>query len=260
MKLLDNLSEIDQNDAFAYIIHEKFERNFDQHQHQKGQFSFVEDGIAYLTIDNKHYLVPAKHFFWIPANIPHQLRVSHSATQLHSMYIQPMEGSFFQNFGIYPANNLIIHLIKFTERWSQQFVNLDQPFTSVLKTLFEVITLQKDSLYIKLPIANSNIMESIVNYIQTNYSKPLHLKDMTERFNMSERSFCRLFKKELNITFLQYLKTFRVITAIDLLAKTNKSIYDIANEVGYESISSFSNVFLDYTNKRPQEMRNYILK
>src|SRR5690606_24863902 len=150
---------------------------------------------------------PAKHFFWIPAYTVHQLKVSHSATQLHSMYVQPINGAFFEKFGIYPATNLIIQLIKFTERWNQQYVYLNQPFTSALQSLFEVITLQENSVYIKLPIANSEVMESIVNYIQTNYNKPLQLKDMTDKFNMSERSFCRLFKKELNTTFLQYLKT-----------------------------------------------------
>jgi transcriptional regulator GlxA family with amidase domain len=111
-----------------------------------------------------------------------------------------------------------------------------------------------------LPVANTPEMEEIVNYIQANYQKPLQLSTMTERFNRSERSFCRIFKKNLNTTFLQYLKTVRVINAIELLVKTNMSIYEIANAVGYESLSAFSTIFLEYTHKRPQEMRHHLIK
>lgn len=260
MKLLDHLTEIDQCVEDVYIIHEKFERKFNKHAHLKGQLSFVEDGVAYLSLENQNYIVPAKHFFWIPPGIEHQLKVSHSAAQLHSFYVQDLKDSFFDNFGIYPASNLIIELIKFSERWNQQYLYFDAPFAQAMRTLFAVITLQKASIEIKQPIATNDFMEKITHFIINQYSQPLTLKDMTLQFNMSERSFCRLFKKELNTTFLQYLKTVRVIKAIEFLAKTDKSVYEIANAVGYESISAFSSIFLDYTGKRPQEMRLLLKK
>ena len=256
MKLLEYLKDIDESNCDAYIAHEKYERKFNMHQHEKGQLSFVEDGVAYLEINNQHFVVPAKHFFWIPARTPHQLKVSHSATQLHSLYFKETSHEFYHEFGIYPASNLMIELIKFTERWNNQFVNYDQPFTQCLTALLEIATLQKASVDIRLPIATTKKMEDITQYIYANFNKPLCLKEMTMTFNMSERSFCRLFKKELNTSFIQYLKTVRVINAIDLLVKTNMSIYEIANAVGYESLPAFSNIFLEYTHKRPLEIRN----
>lgn len=260
MKILEHLKDIDQAVEDAFLIHEKFERHFNKHRHQKGQLSFVEDGVVYLEVDNQHFVIPAKHYVWIPKDREHQLRVSYSATQLHSFYFANTEGKFYEKFGIYPASNLIIELIKFSERWNQQFINFHQPLANVLKTLFELIALQPASVQIKLPIANSTQMEAITDYIQANYAQSLSLQTMTEQFNMSERSFCRLFKKSLNTTFLQYLKTVRVINAIELLVKTNMSIYEIANAVGYESLSAFSTIFLEYTHKRPQEMRNHLVK
>lgn len=80
---------------------------------------------------------------------------------------------------------------------------------------------------------------------------------MTEKFNMSERTFTRWFKKELGISFVQYLKSVRILNAIELLLKTNLSIAEISNHVGYDSLSSFSNLFFTFTGKRPNEMRRY---
>ena len=88
MKLLDILQEIDDSPKDVYLVHERFERHYDMHSHQRDQLSFVEGGVAYVTIENEYLVVPAMHFLWIPAGVPHKLDVSHHATQLHSFYFK----------------------------------------------------------------------------------------------------------------------------------------------------------------------------
>lgn len=259
MKLLDRLEEIDQAAADAYVIHEKFERKFDIHSHERDQLSYVEDGIAYVSMANEYLVVPAKHFLWIPAGIAHQLKVSHSATQLHSIYFKKNNKPFTQRIGIYPASRLIIELIKFTERWNKQFVDYDAPNGHALYTLHELLHLAKDQqVKLQLSTSDNERIDAIVQYIQQQYNTPLHIEDLAKRFNMSERSFCRFFKKELNTTFLQYLKTYKVIQAMNFLQTTDWSIERIANEIGYESVAAFSNTFLEYTGMRPTEMKKII--
>lgn len=259
MKEFKTIDIVEQEPQAIYVIHEKFERKFEKHQHSKGQLSYVEDGIAYVTIDQKQLVVPAKHFIWIPENVPHQLRVSHSATQLHSLYFPEnikIKDDFYHHFGIYPANDLIVSLIRFTERWNEEFVTKKTPFYELIKGLYHVLSeVKKDQLSIMLPVSDHLLMVKITQYIQENYGKNLTVEVMTKTFNMSERTFSRWFKKELGITYMQYLKSVRMMQAIEFLVKTNLSISEIANKVGYDSLPSFSTIFYEYTGKRPYDMR-----
>ncbi|HIB8182330.1 TPA: AraC family ligand binding domain-containing protein, partial [Elizabethkingia anophelis] len=66
MGLIAALPDIDKHSKSVFVMHEKSEKLIPFHRHTKGQLSYVEGGIAYITTDNKTYVVPARHFFWIP--------------------------------------------------------------------------------------------------------------------------------------------------------------------------------------------------
>jgi transcriptional regulator GlxA family with amidase domain len=46
-----------------------------------------------------------------------------------------------------------------------------------------------------------------------------------------------------------------MVRAIELILKTQKSIGEIAYEVGYVTISSFSDAFQEFTHLRPSDFR-----
>ena len=260
MKLLDILQEIDDSPKDVYLVHERFERHYDMHTHKRDQLSFVEGGVAYVTIENEYLVVPAMHFLWIPAGVPHKLDVSHRATQLHSFYFKSSEKAFYKDLGIYPANRLIIELINFSQRWSHQFVDYNEPYAAALFSLYDILPLMAEQqIKLQLPTSEHPKIEQVLQYIHQNFHTPLTLNEMTEQFYMSERSFCRLFKKELHISFIQYLKTYRIIQLISFLQKRKDySIEEIANATGYESLAAFSNAFYEYTGMRPSQMRKMI--
>ncbi|WP_333852102.1 AraC family transcriptional regulator [Epilithonimonas sp.] len=260
MKLLDILDEIDASQKDVYVVHEKFERNYEMHSHVRDQLSYVEGGIAYVEIENEYFVVPAMHFLWIPANTKHHLKVSHHATQLHSYYFKSSDKEFYRNLKIYPASKLVTELIKFSERWKHQFVNFSEPHANALSTLHDLLQLSAENpIKLQLPTTENPRMEDIISYIQQKFNKAIRLEELCDRFNVSERTFCRLFKKEMNISFSHYLKTYRIIQAIDYLQKRkDHSVEEIANACGYESISAFSNAFLELTGMRPSQMRKSI--
>jgi len=256
MKLMERLEELDDRTEDVFVIHEKFERNFDSHLHNRGQLSYVEGGIAFVESEGNSWVVPAKHFIWIPAHLPHKLRVSSKATQLHSLYFrQYPEGDFYNNMGIYAANSLFINIIKYSERWNETYVNFTETKASMLYALVDIIADQTKALNIKLPQTDHEGLQEVLRYLEENFEQKLISKNVCRKFNLSERTYYRLFKEELNCSFLQYLQTLRIIKAIELLLKTNFSIQDIANQVGYESLTAFSNTFLAYTHVRPLDMR-----
>lgn len=98
-------------------------------------------------------------------------------------------------------------------------------------------------------------MQKIVKYLEKNNGESLSIKTVSGHFNISERTLSRLFQSTLQMTFLQYLKTIRMVKAIEMLLKTQRSIGEIAYEVGYVTISSFSDAFHEFTHARPSDFR-----
>src|SRR6476620_5249803 len=80
------LQQIDEEPRSVYVLHEKSERRFPVHKHAKGQITYVQGGIAYVHISNKTYVIPARHYIWIPKDFEHFLQVRYSMTAIRTLY------------------------------------------------------------------------------------------------------------------------------------------------------------------------------
>jgi AraC-like DNA-binding protein len=92
-------------------------------------------------------------------------------------------------------------------------------------------------------------------YIDDNFAEPIDLKDISEKAFLSRFHFHRLFTRIYRKTPHQYLTKKRIEKAKDLLAE-NKPVTDVCNEVGFESIGSFSVLFKKEIGFAPQYYRN----
>src|SRR5690606_2230358 len=93
-------------------------------------------------------------------------------------------------------------------------------------------------------------------YIKQNYKENISLQQVAEHVNLSFSYVSNLFKKELQITFIDYLNRYRVERAKELLTGTQMKSYDIANQVGFSpEYTYFSKVFKKVTGLNPNEYR-----
>jgi len=259
MGLIAALPDIDNRPDSVFVMHERSEKLIPLHTHKKGQLSYVEGGLAYITTESKTYVVPARHYFWIPPGIVHELKMGISATVLRSLYYYATDDSkheFYQRLGIYPASELLIQMIKYTERWDERHVDRKDDNFEFLVALKNMLpTLNQTSLPVILPNTDHLQMQAIMQYLEKHLDQKLTIADISKHFAMSERSLSRLFQTELHISFLQYVKTLRMITAIEMIVKTQKPISAIAYEVGYTNAGAFSDAFYDFTMLRPSDLR-----
>ncbi|AGC68209.1 AraC family HTH transcriptional regulator [Thermoclostridium stercorarium subsp. stercorarium DSM 8532] len=98
-------------------------------------------------------------------------------------------------------------------------------------------------------------LKNVIQYIQTNYNRHIHLSELSRMANMSEGHFCRYFKKIVAKTPIEYLNYIRVIKACDLLRNTDRKILDVAMEVGFNNFSYFIDRFKKYMKITPAEYR-----
>ena len=83
----------------------------------------------------------------------------------------------------------------------------------------------------------------------------MSLESVGKAMGFSERTLSRLFQSALDTSFFQYLKLARMIKAMEKLLESDATISEVAYQVGYNSISSFSNTFYKMVGKRPSEFK-----
>ena len=96
-------------------------------------------------------------------------------------------------------------------------------------------------------------------YIDDNFQESIDLDSIAQRAFLSRSHFHRLFTKVYRHTPHQYLTRKRMDKAKDLLAG-NKPVTEVCNEVGFESIGSFSVLFKNEIGFAPQYYRNMAYK
>ena len=104
-----------------------------------------------------------------------------------------------------------------------------------------------------MPIA-TDLYERIVAakvFIDENFEQPLNLDEISQKAFLSRFHFHRLFAQVYKKTPHQYLTAKRIEKARELLAE-NKQVTEVCNEVGFESLGSFSMLFKKEMGFAPQ--------
>ncbi|MEJ0101197.1 MAG: AraC family transcriptional regulator [Bacteroidota bacterium] len=96
-------------------------------------------------------------------------------------------------------------------------------------------------------------------FIDENYQEPINLDDVSGQAFFSRFYFHRLFTRIYRRTPHQYITQKRLDKAKILLTE-NKSVTEVCNEVGFESIGSFSVLFKKEIGFAPQYYRNMAYK
>jgi len=92
-------------------------------------------------------------------------------------------------------------------------------------------------------------------FIDENYHEAIDLDEISQKAYLSRFHFHRLFSKVYKKTPLQYLTAKRIEKAKSLLSE-NKPVTDVCNEVGFESLGSFSVLFKKEIGFAPTYYRN----
>lgn len=94
-----------------------------------------------------------------------------------------------------------------------------------------------------LPLYNtSDLVRNLILYIAQNAST-VTLSSAAKAFSYHEKHISRQMKKELGLSFNQFLRNQRLQNAAQLLSHTNMPISQVARDVGYQNVSHFYELF-----------------
>ncbi|WP_373551450.1 helix-turn-helix domain-containing protein [Haliscomenobacter sp.] len=99
-------------------------------------------------------------------------------------------------------------------------------------------------------------MQQVDDFLSKNYAdEAMGVQNLAKQIYLSPSQTTRRIKEITGLTTEQYIRHYRLTRAYTLLKDPNKSITDIALDVGFKDVSHFSTCFKRQFGKSPSEMR-----
>ena len=117
-----------------------------------------------------------------------------------------------------------------------------------------------ECIYQNRNIRHTRVFTKAKEFIWRNYNQDISLKKMAEAVGINPFYLSHLFRKEMGISFLEYLTSVRISIAKKLLQQTSLSIIEICLEVGYQDPSHFAKIFRKKEGIRPTEYRKNLIE
>ena len=227
---------------FALCDTQRLTQSYDWHAHEVHQLLYALSGVLHLETADTRYLLPPQRAVWIPAGVMHRTWLED--VQSASVFLP---NDSVENFGnqvaILSATPLMREMILYAIRWPATYPRPNDLAESFFQTFIRLCSdWLREPLPLFLPQTDHPALIKAMAYTQTELADAT-VAGASSAAAMSERSFRRHFLSSVGMTWQQYLIQSRMIRAAALLAQPRARVSDVAEKIGFCSLSRFSAQF-----------------
>lgn len=225
---------------------------WDAHVHPWGQFNYVAQGVMELQAGDDWMVSPSHYAIWIPPGVVHSSR-NRSAVMYRSAYLST-EASVRM-----PGTPTALAVSALLKEVLNELARrgIDQAVTPEDRRLCAValdLILAAPVMASFLPLARGEVLKRILRYAEACLQESPSALEVAQHHHISVRSLERLAKRELGMGFGEWRNRLRFLKAIDALG-SERSITQIAEELGYANSTSFSEMFKRHAGRTPDQYR-----
>ncbi len=176
--------------------------------------------------------------------------------------------NMFKEKGIFPLYYkltllyVLLKMIKYFERDEQeQFKSFIQQSEKLIssESVDEVLAQMKEFLSQISDVATFSSQHIVIDralaYINDHFNQQITLEQVAEEINRSPYYFSHLFRKVMNMTFVEYITQTRIKKAKELLLGDDLTISEISSGIGYQDPNYFSRVFKAICGVSPKQWK-----
>ncbi len=254
-----------------------YQKNFESHWHYHPELELVyfSKGKGIKFIGDKISLYKENDLFLIGEHIPHTfMTYQEEATPFVEAYCIQFSKQIFDTFheckhfqqlfqeaqrGIYFENISETFIQKLQSIVSASGVSSVILLLELLESLAQspekTILLDKD--YQQYTLSESSTrLQVAIDYINTQAHRGITLQEIADVCHFSPNAFCRWFKQNMGITFIDYLNKTRLAQVCQLLIASDLSVGQIALQTGFDNISTLNRLFQQKLHLSPSQYRS----
>ena len=253
------------------------ENAFPPHWHEAVEVVYVLDGNIEIGVNNQKYSLQNGDIFLINSGDIHYFPTNSRQVQRIILHFEmPVLEAFAEEIKNKRFNKVLFKESDFLDNNPHEI--LEKQLLDILKEnegknigykiamkarLYDILVIllryvSTEAYYIK--DKNSHFkhlerLERVFDYIEKNYDTNIDLEDIAKVANFSIYHFTRFFKEATQMTFSQYLNSYRVDKAVEQLISKGSSVTEVGFLTGFGSIRTFNRVFKQFKGCSPS---NYL--
>jgi AraC-like DNA-binding protein/quercetin dioxygenase-like cupin family protein len=228
------------------------------HSHEVHQIEYAIGGVVEVETASAHYLLPPQQAAWIPAGLEHQATMTPDVKTVAVMFDAQLIPDGGDRARILAVSPLIREMMIYALRWPIDRPRGDRVSDGFFRTLADLVA---DALNheapLSLPTSEHSIVAAAMGYTKE-HLQSVTAGEVSRAVTVSERTLRRLFHDELGLSWRTYLLHARMLRAMALLASPGQSVQETSTAVGFDSLSSFTRAFTQFSRETPSTYRKRV--
>lgn len=225
----------------------------EMHSHSWSQLVVASEGVIAVESANACFVVPPGRAIWVPAGQSHSIKM-YGRVFLQTLYFESRPQSKINlPCAAYEVTSLLRELIAFV--CSKGIVNpdTDEHVNLIAFLTFQVRKLRPFPLMVPIPIDPR--AKRLASRLIDNPGTDQSLADLCEECGTSLRTMQRVFSQEVGLSLSRWRNQVVMVHAVQLLA-SDRTVTQVALELGFESVSAFIFSFRKYFGMSPGQYRS----
>lgn len=225
---------------------------------------FILSGKGTLTVDDTVYSFQPGDLLFIRKGTPVRMR-SDSADPCRKLFIQ-MSGTVLKTFCtlFQLSEGVSIHPCPVEmQMWeianilrNTTLANVQESMCQISVKIFEILSLyQQETTFGKIK-ENDSLPFQIRRILDEHVYRDISVQDIAGRLHLTDSHCIRTFRKQFEISPMQYLNRLRMEQACILLKETSIPVREIAQKLCFYNSQHFSTAFRKYMKLSPSEYRH----
>lgn len=218
-----------------------------KHFHTQYEIFYIVEGERVFFFNNREYIARAGDLILVNSNLIHMTRSVSGSNDGHNRIILYITREKMKSY------DMLRHSL--TNREHNYKTGMDLEIMAWLFKLMSFVRRQRQEIPSDSDNPKYKAAYGIADYLSENCERPISLDELADRFYLSKSYICRIFKEVTGYTISEYTNIHRTRKAKRYLEETDMSISQIANALGYDSLTYFERTFKTYMTLSPLKYR-----